>query len=700
MSDRIPTSMPTDNRPGNLGASMDDDTSRLDAVAKVTGAAKYSRDRYLPNSLYAAFIRCPVGAGTLETIDEAAAQAVPGVVEVSIEGGEGRYEGHDIGYLVAESKMAMVRGMRALAPKWSRQPVRTRIIDGETDLSPSPSAETTSLLERADHVLEAVYSTPSQTHSCLETHGSVVDHRGDRATAYVSTQGTFAAREGMSQALELPDASFEIVCEYIGGGFGSKLNGAGKEGATAARIAGRYKRPVYLFVDRAEEHLDTGNRPSSRTLVRVGYRNDGSILGGQIETWGGVGVSRGGGGVSIPSRRYELGELQRNHQNVQLNAGSPRPFRAPGAPQGAFAEELMLDEIATSIDMDPLELRAKLDRTDERRAMYREGARLIGWSDRRATGSQTGAVRRGMGVGSTSWGRFPSRAEGEVVINPDGSVEARTGTQDIGTGQRTIMGIVAARAIGIDLDHVRVAIGSSRLPVGPASGGSVTAHNTVPAMRGAAEDARTQLLEFIAGTVGGDAESLEINGGRIQRGGTTIMSWSDACAALPAGGITGRGRWNRNMQQRDDSRGHSYGVQFVDLHVDVETGVVGIDRVVAIQSCGAVVCRKTAESQIIGGVIQGLSYALFEDKVLDRNVGAMVNPNLEQYKVLGTADMPHIEPVLWSKGQDGVRSLGEPPTIPTAGATACALFNALGVPIRDLPLTPPRILAALEGGAA
>ena len=162
------------------------------------------------------------------------------------------------------------------------------------------------------------------------------------------------------------------------------------------------------------------------------------------------------------------------------------------------------------------------------------------------------------------------------------------------------------------------------------------------------------------------------------------------------GTIVGRGRKNQGGQH--PGTGHSHGAQFVDLEVDAETGVVRVNKVIAFQSCGRVVSRKTAESQIIGAVIQGLSYALFENKILDRTTGAMVNPNLEMYKILGAADMPHIQPILWEKGQTGVRALGEPPVIPTAGATACAVFNAIGTPVRHLPLTPDKLLAALAQG--
>lgn len=176
-----------------------------------------------------------------------------------------------------------------------------------------------------------------------------------------------------------------------------------------------------------------------------------------------------------------------------------------------------------------------------------------------------------------------------------------------------------------------------------------------------------------------------------------MMTWQEACAALGSA-VTGRGSRSRRSDRQYSGSGHSMGVQFVDLEVDSETGVIHLNRIVAIQSCGRVICRKTAESQIIGGVIQGLSFALFEDKLLDRNTGAMVNPNLEFYRIAGPADMPKIEPVLWEGNQTGIRPLGEPPTIPTAGAIACAVFNAIGSPVRDLPLRPDRVLDAIEGG--
>jgi xanthine dehydrogenase YagR molybdenum-binding subunit len=698
-SRHIPTVMPTGNRPQNAGMAIDDDTSRLDAVAKVTGRARYSRDHYPRNGLFACFVRCPYGAGTLESHDTDTAMAVPGVLEVEIRSREGKYHGHPVGHLAAESLPAMRRGLRALDARWKRGPVKTRITDDIGD-APAPSSETQALLDRADHVLEAVYTTPVQTHSCLETHGTSIDYDGDHAIAYVTTQGTFSARDGLSDALGLPESRYEVVCEYIGGGFGSKLTGAGKEGVTAGKLAAKYKRPVYLFVDRAEDHLDTGNRPSSRTRVRVGFMSDGTVLGGQILTHGGVGVSARGGGVGIPSRQYDLGAIDKSHTDVQFNAGAPRPFRAPGRPQGAFAEELMLDTIAATIDINPLDLRLKLAVQKDQRKMLVHCADSIGWERRAATGAQTGVLRRGLGLAMGDWPRFKAVAEAEVVINRDGSVEVRTGTQDIGTGQRTVAGVLVAEQLGIPLREVAVRIGHSEDPIGPMSGGSMTTHNTAPAFIDAAVQAREQLLTMLADGDGGDASEFGVIDGEVLRRGRHYATWREACLRMTRDAITARGRFDGRSSPYS-GEGHSQGVQGVDLVVDTETGVVRINRIVAVQACGRVVCRKTAESQIIGAVTQGVSYALFEDKILDPEIGAMVNANFDMYKIAGTVDSPHIEPVLWiNEGQTGARSLGEPPTIPTAGAIACALYNALGVPVRDLPMTPDRVLAALRGGAA
>lgn len=688
----MPTDLPTTNRPMNAGSSVNDNASRLDGPAKVTGRAKYGRDMYIAGGLYVGFLRCPFGAATLDSYDADAAKAVPGIVDVDIQRKDGKYHGHKMGHIAGENPLAVKRALRALKCKWTRQPVKTRITDTVTELPP-PGDAAKEALDAAELKIEAVYTTPVQPHSCLETHGASIDYKDEKALVYASTQGTGAARDGLDKMLGLPMSAIEVVCEFVGGGFGSKLGGPGKECQGAAAVASKFKRSAYMFSDRSGDQTDTGNRPSSQTLARVAFKKDGTITGGEIRTWGGTGVGRGGG-CTVPSGRYKLGinKGREGHQDVNHNGGGPMPARAPGFPQGQFAEELLVEEIATMAGIDPLEYRRKLAARDTYREMFDLGAKMIGWSDRKPTGLQTGALRIGYGVGAASWHQAGPGGQAEVAIHQDGSIEVRTGTQDPGTGTRTMVGIVAAAALGVPLSAVTVRIGHSGLPSGPASGGSSVTPTIAPTMELAAENAKDQLLDAVAKAAGADAGDFDIKDGVILRKGQAHVQWKQACEKLPVDGILGRPR-----EKADAGQGGNDGVQFVKLSVDAETGVVRPIHVVAIQSCGKIIFRKGAESQVIGSVIQGMSNALFERQVLDRNIGTMLNDNLESYKILGPYDMPKIETVLWTKGQTGVRGIGEPPIVATWGAVACAIFNAIGKPVRDIPMTPDRILAAMAG---
>ncbi|MFG0328262.1 MAG: xanthine dehydrogenase family protein molybdopterin-binding subunit [Phycisphaerales bacterium] len=698
------TNAPTSNRDENR-VTMNDDTSRLDGVAKVTGRAKYGMDKTQDGTLIAAYVRCPWGRAELTGASVDAAKAVPGVVAVRLDdaiGGEYTYHGQNAGYLVAENLRALRRGLRALKPQWKRLDALADIEDANPSWPEATSEDRERVegkLENAAATIDSEYSTQVQTHSSLETHGGRVDFRGDHAVVYGSTQSNYGFRDDVAATLELPTSSVEMHCEYVGGGFGSKF-GAGKEGKLAALVSKEFGRPCHVFCDRMEEHLDTGNRPSSRQRFTLGADRNGKVLGGFRLTLGGVGVGGRGGGVS--GVRYDFGDLISEHRDISFNGGGPRAMRAPGHPQGMFAVELALDELAAQLDMDPLELRRVNETSEARKKMYDLGADLIGWSNRGKNGSQNGPIRVGYGMGVTDWPNIQTSAECEVVIHPDGSVEARSGTQDIGTGHRTCVAIVCADTLGVPLEVVSGKVGSTEYPPGPASGGSMTAPNTAPAMMEAADDAKKKLLEKIAERNNLDAQALDIRNGSIVRGDETIMNWSEACAALPSA-VVGRGDYRRGTDPHYHGEGHSDGVQFARVEVDTETGVIKVDKVIAIQACGKIMCRKTAESQIIGGVIQGVSFALFENKLLDGQTAAMVNPNFDMYKIAGTVDIPDIVPVLWDDGATGVRSLGEPPVIPTPGAIACAVYNAIGAPVRSMPLTPDKVLAAVaaasKGGA-
>jgi len=275
----------------------------------------------------------------------------------------------------------------------------------------------------------------------------------------------------------------------------------------------------------------------------------------------------------------------------------------------------------------------------------------------------------------------------------DGTVLVKCGTQDIGTGTRTIVAIVAAETLGLPVEAVKVEIGDSTLPFSGGSGGSTTAASVTPAIRATCVDALDALFTRVAPTLGVPPADLAATGGRIHSRGnpSNAVAWKDACKLIGTEPIAVDGQWQDGLSGAGTS-----GVQFAEATVDVETGIVKVTRILAIQDCGLIVDKLTAESKAFGGVIAAINFALFEDRILDRVTGQMVNPNMEWYLLAGMSDVPAIDIVLNDMPERGVIGIGEPPTVSTASAIANAVRNATGATIRSLPLHPHKVLAALE----
>ena len=692
---------------------------RLDGPDKAQGKAKYTYDIVRPGMLYARVLGSPHPHARIRAIDLSAAQKLPGVKAaialIDTTAAEAatkvRYQGHEIAAVAAETEEIADDAVRLIKVDYEVLPHLATVEQAMradaplvfekgnvTEASVRQEGDVESALSAAAHIVEGTYSTQVQTHTSLETHGGICEWDGDKLTAWVSTQAVHATREGTANALQVPQANVRVITDYMGGGFGSKLGGD-VQVVIAAKLAKAAGAPVKLMLSRKEEHLITGNRPSANAKVRAGVNADGKLLGFDAETWGTGGAGQGAG-LSVPYPIYVFPNRRQRHKDVYINAGPQRAMRAPGHPQACFITEVVMDELADKLRVDPLELRMRnlppADLNAQWGKYFPIGAEKIGWSRRHPTGDPgSGPIKRGLGCAANRWlGAGSNRTRAHCEIMPDGSVVTRIGTQDIGTGTRTLVAIVTAETMGLPLEAVKAEIGDSNLPYAPGSGGSVTVASVTNTVRVAAENARDALFAKVAPSLGADAATLEAKAGRVQlkNDPTKGMAWKDACKLLGVEPAAADGAF---QPQGLSSVGTS-GVQFADVEVDIETGVTHVRKVVCVQDCGMIVDKLTAESQCIGGIIMGLGFALFENRILDRNTGHMVNPNMEWYLLPGMSDIPDIDVTLVDQPDRGTIGLGEPPVISTAAAVGNAIANAIGVRVRRLPLTPEAVLDAIE----
>ena len=729
-------------------ATVGSPVPRLDGDAKVRGRARYTYDINLPGMLHGRTLRSPHPHARIVSIDAAKARRLPGVKAVitferpdafaalgetdeagnPIEGGESKAAGGKRRLLFAGEEVAAVA---ATTPEIAEDAlelieVRYEELPHVVDLEEARKAGAPKVMadgnvkeprvrkrgdigagfEDAAVVVEGTYRTQVAVHHALETHGAVARWEGGKLTAWASTQGVFGVRDDLAKFFKIPVRDVRVISEYLGGGFGAKF-GAGIPVTTAALLAKQAGAPVKLMLDRQEESLATGNRPNSVQWIKVGARRDGTLTAIHLKSHGTGGIA-GGAGVGGPAWMiYACPNVLVEEQDVLTNAGFAMPFRAPGFPQGSFALESALDDLADRLKIDPLELRRKNYKDAAAKALmveYDLAAKEIGWERRRrargAVGAGSGVVR-GLGMGTAIWGVYGGPpADATVAIHADGKVDCICGTQDIGSGTRTAMAIVTAEELGLKPEQVRVVLGDTGTGMySPASGGSVTLTSILPAVRAAAHGARQKLLAASAPALGAKADDLELAGGQVRRrDGARSLPFAQATSRLKTSVIS------TQASRADNYKGignESFGAQFAEVEVDTDTGRVRVVKVAAAHDCGRTINRLTAESQVNGGVIMGLSYALLENRVMDAPTGIVMNQNLEDYKIAGTREMPEIVPIMVEvydpTNNTGVKGLGEPPIVPTAAAIANAVSNALGVRVRELPITPDRILNLLAG---
>ncbi len=700
---------------------------RLDGPQKSSGRAKYSSDMNLKDMLFGVYLTSPHAHARVVSLDTSDAERSPGVQSVyaaAKAGTEVQWEGFEIAAVAATTEEQARDAVRKIKVSYEVLPhlvkdddlakAGTRARQGGETVTGDPDKA----LQEAEAVSEGYYGFAVVTHCCLETHGLVIqwmpgnDPSGanDRVNVWPSTQNMPGYAGDLGNNLKVPATNIKVRMDYIGGGFGSKFSPDAWAivGANLSKKAGG--RPVKLFLDRATDQMIAGNRPSAYGKIKVGGKKDGTITAFTYEGWGSGGFTP----TNPPDQPYiftRVPNSRRVRTAISVNGGSQRAWRAPGNQAATFLTCCAIEDFAHKIGKDPLEV-FKLNaqyapeaRVETYRYQLDKAAELAEWKKLwhpRGQGD-SGPVKRGMGIGVGAWNGLGHASQCRAVINPDGSVSIEIDTQDLGTGTKTIITQVAAETFGLPLNQIKLVTGNNDLPPDGASGGSTTVGGVSTSTRKATINALDKLFAAVAPDLGVPANQLEAVDAHIRVKGNPnkSLTWVAACRKLGTNAISEMGTYNGRQQDTAGlATGGAAGDQIAEVSVDTETGIVKINRYVAVNDCGMVINPRLAESQVYGAITMGISTALFEERVMDQQTGKMLNPDMEFYKLAGIADIGNIVVHMDIRPENdkrGVIGLGEPPAIPICAAVANAVANAIGVRVPQIPLTPDRVLAALEG---
>ncbi|HKL48584.1 MAG TPA: xanthine dehydrogenase family protein molybdopterin-binding subunit [Desulfuromonadales bacterium] len=731
-------------------------TNRVDGYERVSGTAVYPSDVILPGMIFGAILRCPYPSARVKKIDTSRAKKMPGVRTVMTGETPGadlewpwsedvkgrlferrcRYEGECIAAVAALTPGQARDALKKIEVEYEELPFvvdeRRSLDDKAPEVHEGGNELKTESHERgdpergfdeADVVLEREYRTEDELHTPMELHGCVANWDGDALTLWESTQGVYAVQARVAEVLGLPLSRVRVIGHYMGGGFGSKLQ-AGKYSVIASLLAKKTGRPVKLFLSREETFLCVGNRPPANMKLKAGVKKDGTLTALEFEATG-TGGAFPAGGTSLLDwlvrDLYLCPNVRTRTTDVYIHAGPARPFRAPGHPQCSWALEQMMDEVAERIGMDPLDLRLKNIpevsqarggtpyTTSGLRECLERGAEEFGWREARRAAKekpQKGHLRRGVGLGCCVWFVGGGGPPSTVIVKlfADGSVNLNMGASDIGTGTKTVMAQVLAEELGvksklIQIEHADTGTTQYATP----SGGSKTVPTEAPTVRSAAIEVKRQLLEMAANELDVPVEDLEMQSGRIvsRKDSSTNIALTAIGKLKKRGVIVGVGYRGPNPEKKTV---HPFAAQFCEVEVNTLTGEVRLLRFLGTSESGRVINPKTFNSQVYGGITMGIGLGMTEMRIFDGNqTGKMVNKNWHDYKLPTMLDVP---PQIESFPIDnpdpeanlvGAKGLGEPPTIPTAGAIANAVCHATGMRMTETPLGPLTLGGRLVG---
>jgi xanthine dehydrogenase YagR molybdenum-binding subunit len=722
--------------------------NRVDGRLKVTGGAKYAAEFAAPNVAYAVIVTSTIAKGRVQRMDTTAAERAPGLLAVltpqnapRLAGGAPtlrvptllqedavHYNGQPIGLVIAdtfEHAMAAAGLVRA-----------TYVEDkAELDVATAPHApaetsrpggsggrhtqhgDTAKGLADAELKVEHTYSTPFENHNPMEPHNTLAVWDGDKLTLYDSTQGIFSVRSGVARMFGIPPENVRVVSHFTGGGFGSK-GGPWSHVFLSAMAARHVSRPVKLVLTRRQMFGPSGGRAHTSQQVTLGAKKDGTLTIVRHLTTSTTSTLEDFVESSGVATRmlYESPNIETDHTLVRMNVGSPTFMRAPGEATGSFALESAMDELAQTLDMDPIELRLKnyAEKDPESgkpwsskslRECYRVGAERFGWSKRtpKPRSMSDGRWLIGYGMATATYPARQQAASCLARILPDGRALIRAGSQEIGCGTYTVMAQIAADALGLSVERVRFELGDTDLPPTPASVGSATASSTGPAVNAAALAARQKLVQMAIADAasplrGAREDDVRTSEGRLSLASDASKSetFEAVIARNGAQPIEARVDLRPGPEQQQYSM-HSFGAVFAEVRVDRDLGVIRVPRVVGAYGGGKILNLKTATSQMVSGIVWGVSQALLEETHIDPRSGRYVNADLAEYHVPVNADIGKIDVVFVEESDPyvnpiGVKGVGEIPIVGVAASIANAIYHATGKRVGDLPITLDKLL--------
>ena len=610
-----------------------------------------------------------------------------------------------------------------LDPEEALTPQAPQLHKGANLLLSEPRVESYGDLEKgfeeAETLFEAKYVTKHINNAQMEPRASVATWEGNKLTVWTPASGLHICRDGLARDLGLPLNRVRVICQYMGGGFGGKSQEY-DFALMVALLARKTGRPVKIEYERDEDFLAVHGRWPTTMYYKIGAKKDGTLTAIYLKGYSGMGgYAKGPCNIEGPVELYRCPNVKTEVYRVYTNMACSAAMRAPAYPQGTFGSESALDEIAFQLGIDPVEMRLKnhIELNDSKMPVssvhvdecIREGAQQIAWYEKwheagtQKNGSQCHGI--GMAIGQKPIGGGPTSEGGNglgsavVRINRDGSVQLYAGLTDVGQGSKTTMSIIAAEALGLPLERIAIVSGDTdTTPMTKAESGSKATVVTGTAVKAAAEKARRRVLEHCAALLSASTDEVEIqNGKAIVRGKPEKnITLEDAFKQLPDAIIA--------HAVTDAALGEmarvAYGAHFIEVQVDTETGHIDILNYVVAQDSGQIINLLTAQSQVIGATTMGLGMALAEELIYDSNTGIALNPGFYGARILTHLEAPTINATFVQHpdphGPYGAKNLGEPPAVVPPAAVANAVFNATAVRIRELPITPQKILDGLR----